>query len=134
MKFTGICLVTENVPALVQFYSKIFGAHATGNEIHSELEIGGLSLAIFTRQGMEEMAPGSMQGAGYGSFTIGFEVGDVDSEHERLQALGVPVLKPPATYPWGSRSVWFRDPDGNILNLYTLVRAASQADVSLRSA
>ena len=64
-----------------------------------------MSLAIFTRQGMEEMAPGSMQGAGYGSFTIGFEVEDVDAQYERLKALGVTFVKLPATYPWGARSV-----------------------------
>jgi uncharacterized glyoxalase superfamily protein PhnB len=121
MKFTGICLVTENVPALAQFYSRSFGCQASGNDIHAELEIGGLSLAIFTRQGMEEMAPGSMQGAGYGSFTLGFEVEDVDGEYERLKALGVPVVKPPATYGWGARAAWFRDPDGNIIDLFSRV-------------
>ena len=34
MKFTGICLVTENVPALVQFYTKILGCQAAGLSIH----------------------------------------------------------------------------------------------------
>jgi catechol 2,3-dioxygenase-like lactoylglutathione lyase family enzyme len=70
---------------------------------------------------MEEMAPGSMQGAGYGSFTIGFEVEDVDEEYERLKTLGVRFVKLPATYPWGARSVWFRDPDGNIVDFYSHV-------------
>lgn len=82
----------------------------------------GLGLAIFTRRGMEEMAPGSMQGAGTGSFTIGFEVEDVDAQFERLKALGVTFVKLPASYPWGTRSVWFRDPDGNIVNFYSHVR------------
>jgi catechol 2,3-dioxygenase-like lactoylglutathione lyase family enzyme len=122
MKFTGICLVTERVPALVQFYTKILGCQFTGNDTHAEVENGGLSLAIFTRQGMEEMAPGSMQGAGYGSFTIGFEVEDVDMQYERLNELGVVLIKPPASYRWGTRSVWFRDPDGNIVDFYSHVR------------
>jgi predicted enzyme related to lactoylglutathione lyase len=121
MKYSGICLITESVPALVRFYTKIFNCEASGDDIHAEIEMGGLNLAIFTRQGMEEMAPGSMEGAGSGSFTIGFEVEDVDAQHERLKILGVEVIKPPATYPWGSRSVWFRDPDGNIINFYSKV-------------
>jgi catechol 2,3-dioxygenase-like lactoylglutathione lyase family enzyme len=121
MKFTGVCLVTERVPALVQFYTEILGCQAEGNDIHAEFTIGGLSLAIFTRQGMEEMAPGSMQGAGVGSFTLGFEVPDVDAQYERLKTLGVTFVKLPATYPWGARSVWFRDPDGNIVDFYSLV-------------
>jgi uncharacterized glyoxalase superfamily protein PhnB len=121
MKFSGICLITENVPKLVSFYEKIFSAQAVGDEQHSELTIGGLSLAIFSEAGMEQMAPGSMDGAGSGSFTIGFEVEDVDSEYERLQPFRVPIVKPPQTHPWGSRAFWFRDPDGNILDIYSRV-------------
>ncbi len=121
MKFTGICLVTENVPALVQFYTKILGCQAAGDDTHAEFEMDGLSLAIFTRQGMEEMAPGSMEGAGHGAITIGIQVDDVDAQYARLKALGVTFVKLPATYTWGARSVWFRDPDGNIVDFYSKV-------------
>lgn len=122
MKFTGICLVTESVSTLVQFYSQILDCQAVGDDTHSEFNIGGMGLAIFTWQGMEQMAPGSMQGAGRGNITIGFEVDDVDGEYERLKAAGVTIVKPPASYPWGTRSVWFRDPDGNIVNFYSQVK------------
>jgi uncharacterized glyoxalase superfamily protein PhnB len=57
-----------------------------------------------------------MQGAGNGSFTIGFEVKDVDIEYDRLNAFGVEFVKLLTTHPWGTRSFWFRDPDGNIVN------------------
>ncbi len=67
------------------------------------------------------MAPGSMEGAGCGSFTIDLEVPDVDQEYEHLTYMGVPCVKPPETYPWGRRSAWFRDPDGNIVNCYSRV-------------
>ena len=122
MKFTGICLVTESVSTLAQFYSQLLGCQAVGDDTHSEFNIGGIGLAIFTRQGMEQMAPGSMQGAGSGNVTIGFEVDDVDGEYERLKEHAVPIVKPPASYPWGTRSVWFRDPDGNIVNFYSHVK------------
>ncbi len=121
MKFTGICLVTENVPALVQFYTRVLGCQAVGNDVHSEFWFEGVSIAIFTRQGMEEMAPGCMRGAGYGSITIGLEVNDVDAEYERVKTLDVDFIKLPATYPWGARSFWFRDPDGNIVDFYSRV-------------
>jgi len=121
MKFTGICLITEDVPQLVQFYTKVLGCQAEGDDIHAELSPGGAGLAIFTRQGMEEMAPGSMSGAGTGSFTIGIEVDDVDAEYKRLIDLKVVFIKPLATYPWGARSFWFCDPDGNIVDFYSRV-------------
>jgi catechol 2,3-dioxygenase-like lactoylglutathione lyase family enzyme len=58
---------------------------------------------------------------GTGGFTLGLQVDDVDAEHARLVALGVPIVKPPETYPWGARSVWFRDPDGNLVDVYARV-------------
>ncbi|MGW0420296.1 VOC family protein [Streptomyces sp. NPDC003015] len=42
----------------------------------------------------------------------------LNAGHARLAAQGVEVLKPPTSQPWGRRSVWLRDPDGNIVNLY----------------
>ncbi len=120
-KFSGICMITECVPDLAAFYSRIFGCQLEGDEYHMELSIGGLSLAIFSFAGMEQMAPGSMTGAGCGSFTIGFEVPDVDAEYERVRALDVTIVKPPQTHPWGARAFWFRDPDGNIIDLFSRV-------------
>ena len=39
---------------------------------------------------------------------------DCDSEYERLKAKGVHFIKPPVTQPWGQRTAYFTDPDGNI--------------------
>jgi len=30
-------------------------------------------------------------------------------------------VKAPSTQPWGNRSIYLRDPDGNLVNLYTRV-------------
>lgn len=121
MKFDGVCLITESVPALVDFYARLFCAGAVGDDTHTELSIAGLNLAIFSREGMEQMAPGSTEHAGHGSLIIGFNVDDVDAEYERLKGLNVEFVKLPATYPWGTRSVWIRDPDGNIINFFSRV-------------
>lgn len=121
MKFSGICLVTESVPALVRFYARIFGAEAQGDDTHSEFQLGGLSLAIFSRAGMEQMAPGSMRSAGCGCVIIAFEVEDVDAEFQRLAQFDLEIVKPVQTHPWGARAFWFRDPDGNIVDLFSRV-------------
>ena len=128
MNFSGICLITENVRDLVNFYEKIFSTSALGDDQHAELSLGGLNLAIFSNQGMEEMAPGSMAGAGYGSITIAFEVEDVDAEYERIKTFQVALVKPPQTHPWGARAFWFRDPDGNILDFFSKVPAGSSIE------
>ena len=122
MKFAGICLVTDNVPALADFYTRLLGVQAEGDENHVDLKVDGADLTIFSTQGMESMAPQSMQGAGHGSLTISFEVHDVDGEYERLKTMGVEIVKPPVSYPWGTRSVWFRDPDRNIVNFFMVLK------------
>lgn len=121
MKFTGICLITNNVTVLANFYTKVLGVKAEGDEVHVELNTEGANISIFSAEGMESMAPLSMRGAGYGSFTIAIEVKDVDAEYERLKTLDVEFVMLPTTHPWGCRSLWFRDPDGNIIDFFTIL-------------
>ena len=123
-QFTGVCLITADVPRLRRFYEQVLQVRGEGNERHVAVEISGANLTIFSSSGMQEMAPGSMVGAGTGCFTLEFGVEDVDQEAKRLAEMGVPLVKPALTYPWGRRSAWFRDPDGNILNLYSVVDAS----------
>jgi uncharacterized glyoxalase superfamily protein PhnB len=119
MRLVGICLITNNVPVLADFYARVLGVKAEGDDVHAELNTEGAGIAIFSAEGMENMVPHSMQGAGHGSFTTMFEVEDVDAEYERLKALGVEFVMPPTTHPWEARSFWFRDPDGNIVDFFT---------------
>ena len=121
MRFNGICLVTQDVPRLRSFYTAILQAEAEGDDTFTVLSTQGAVLSIFTEQGMERMAPGSMQHSGCGRYTLEFEVEDVDQEYERLQAMQVIFVKPPTTQSWGRRSVWFRDPEGNIVNFFATV-------------
>ena len=121
MEFVGICLITKNVTSLADFYATILSVDADGDDTHVELNTEGAKISIFSVDGMESLAPQSMKGAGFGSFTIGFEVKDVDAEYERLKAMGVEFVKLPMTHPWGARSFWFRDPDGNIVDFYAIL-------------
>jgi uncharacterized glyoxalase superfamily protein PhnB len=127
MNFTGICLITRDVTALAEFYKKALGVEAQGDHTHVDLHTHGAGISIFSLEGMEGMAPGSMQGRGYGGITLGFEVEDVDAEYERIKKLGVEFVMLPTTHPWGNRSFWFRDPDGNIVDFFAVV--ASKGEV-----
>src|SRR6266498_1729449 len=118
MRFNGICLVTRDVLRLRSFYAAILQVDAEGDDTFTMLSTQGAASSIFTEEGMERMAPGSMQDSGCGRYTLEFEVEEVDREFERLQALDVIFVKPPTTQTWGRRSVWFRDPDGNIINFF----------------
>jgi predicted enzyme related to lactoylglutathione lyase len=118
MKFTGICLITRNVPNLVAFYKYIFRVEAEGDDVHSIIKNNMLELTIFSLDEMEKMAPNSTQGIGFGNVIIGFEVENIDTEYNRIKALDVKIVMKPTTHPWGSRSFWFADPDGNIIDFF----------------
>jgi catechol 2,3-dioxygenase-like lactoylglutathione lyase family enzyme len=50
---------------------------------------------------------------------IEFVVDDVESEYERLKPIVSEWEQQPTLMPWGNRSILFRDPDGNLVNLFT---------------
>ena len=50
-----------------------------------------------------------------------FLVDDVDGDYKRLQEWVTNFVNSPTTMPWGNRSLLFRDPDGNLINLFTPV-------------
>lgn len=115
-QFKGVCIITRDVRRLRDFYRAVLQADPEGDDVFTTFPATTATLSFFAEHGMEQMAPNSMQGAGRGSFTLEFEVEDVDQETQRLAELNVPIVKPPTTQPWGLRSVWFRDPDGNLVN------------------
>lgn len=116
MKFAGVCLIAENTKSLASFYQALLGEE--GNwEGDDHVDFPGAGIAIFSLGGMEEMAPGSTLGTGCGRAVLSFDVKEVDVLTGRLQSLGAVVVKPPITHPWGLRSVWVKDPEGNILSL-----------------
>ena len=59
--------------------------------------------------------------------TVEFIVDDVDAEYERLREQISDVVTEPTTMPWGNRALLFRDPDGNLVNLFTPVTDAARA-------
>ncbi|WP_164880599.1 VOC family protein [Clostridium manihotivorum] len=119
MNLIGISLITKDVLALTDFYSEVLGVRFEGNSTHMESSGERVSLSIFSEQSMEQLSPGSMFDYGSGNTVINFEVKNVDEEYEKLRKTDIEFIKLPTTHPWGARSMWFRDLDGNIVNFVT---------------
>jgi catechol 2,3-dioxygenase-like lactoylglutathione lyase family enzyme len=124
--FNSICIVTPDVHRLREFYTAVLRADAQGDDHFAWIVTSRADLVFYTLEGMEAMAPGCTRDVGYGGCVLEFGVQDVDQEYDYLLSLDVPIVKPPTTQPWGIRSVWFRDPVGNIVNFNAPVPAASE--------
>ena len=85
----------------------------------AEFVMPSVTLAIGHSHTVALFGAGSARAADNHSMIIEFRVDDVDAEHARLQNLVETWVQDPTTMPWGNRSILFRDPDGNLVNLFT---------------
>src|SRR5947209_613911 len=53
-------------------------------------------------------------------------VEDVDAAYQTLSAKGVRFLRPPTDQPWGLRTAYFADPEGNLWEINQPVKAKSE--------
>jgi len=116
--FNSVAIITRAVPRLRAFYENVLQQAGEGDEAFVVFSIQGLKLSLCSTTLVEGMASGAVADAGSGRCVLEFEVEDVDREYERLKQLAVSFVKLPTTQPWGLRSVWFRDPDGHLINFY----------------
>lgn len=50
-------------------------------------------------------------------------VDDVDAVYKALTAKGVAFIKPPISQPWGRRTAYFADPEGNLWEIWQSLAA-----------
>ena len=122
MKFVSTRIITADVNRLVDFYEMVTDVPAVwGNELFAEIPTAVGTLAIGSDKTVPLFGAGSAEPAANRSAIIEFIVADVDAEYERLRERLVEVVTEPTTMPWGNRALLFRDPDGNLVNLFTPV-------------
>ena len=82
-----------------------------------EYQVGGNTLALARPSRTAQDAPTP---AGSASLQLAFKVSapDVDRCADQLVRQGVELLSPPADQPFGHRTLFFRDPDGNLLEVF----------------
>lgn len=128
MKFISTRVITADVNRLVDFYEMVTGISAVwGNELFAEIPTPVGTLAIGSDKTVPLFGDRSAEPAANRSAILEFIVDDVDTEYERLRARVGEVVTEPTTMPWGNRALLFRDPDGNLVNLFTPVTDEARA-------
>ncbi|WP_436664159.1 VOC family protein [Alicyclobacillus acidoterrestris] len=122
MKFASVRMITDDLDRLVEFYEKVTGVSATRPApVFAELCLPSFTLAIGHSQTVQLFGANSARAADNHSVIIEFCVDNVDAEYTRLKPLVDEWVQEPTTMPWGNRSAIFRDPDGNLVNLFAPV-------------
>jgi len=118
------CLISKDVRSLAAFYQLLLRIPPKfDGESYAEFRTGTGVLTIFDAQAQEKYIPGSAESSANRSVILEFRVADPDEEYARLQRIVKTWVKPPTTQPWGTRSIYFRDPDGNLVNFFATAQA-----------
>ncbi len=115
-------IVTDDVEGLAAFYARLIGTPVALNEYYVEVPAGALSVGFskcrFTECGDDlPTRPEGQQRQD--EIILDFMADDVDAEYERIAAMGVSWVMLPTTQPWGNRSMIFRDPEGNLVSVFS---------------
>jgi len=111
-------IFVRDMTAMRRFYEEVLGfpllREFTG---WYEYRIGGNTLALARPSRTAADAPVPK---GTAALQLAFKVSlpEVDTCADELVRRGVDLLSPPTNQPFGHRTVFFRDPDGNLLEFY----------------
>ena len=125
VQLASVRVITEDLPRLVRFYEAVTGATARWlTDDFVELVTPSATFALSHPRRVAFITENTPRAAANESAIVEFLVDDVDDLFTRLQAEfgdDLMVVQPPTMMPWGNQSVLLRDPDGNLINLYTPV-------------
>jgi predicted enzyme related to lactoylglutathione lyase len=119
MELVQARIVTDDVERLAAFYASLAGVAVALNEYYVEVPAGPTSVGFSRRKFTEYQESRLERPQRQNEIILDFQVADIDTEYGRIDALGVEWVMPPSTQPWGNRSMIFRDPDGNLVNVFS---------------
>lgn len=127
LKLNTVGLFVNDMERMVAFYRDVMGMRTEwAGEANAELYSGEVKLIMFGRKDFEEMTarkytyPSGLNG----TLELAFDAADfaqVDVEYERVVKAGAAPVFPPTDEPWGQRTSYVADPDGNLIEISSFV-------------
>ncbi|MEU8877195.1 VOC family protein [Streptomyces javensis] len=131
MKFSSTRILSVDVPRLASFYADVTGVSPVGTPEYTEIGTTGAVLALCSVDAVRAASPNALPDTPgitpvNTSVILEFEVDDVDVMRQRLDGRVGEWVQEPTDQPWGNRSMLLRDPDGNLVNLFTAIPDANR--------
>lgn len=110
MRIGEVCLLTNNVIALANFYKTLLQTeNGSNDDIHQTIISEETMLTMYN--------DGSVKNNTNQNICLAFTVDDINKEYDKLVKLGVDIIEKPTARPWGAINMSFYDPDRNIVYL-----------------
>ena len=124
MKLDGFGLFVEDMPTMVRFYRNVLGFEITEGEDAENVYLikDGTLFMLYERKNFEQMTGRKydyIKGLN-GHFEIALSVDtfdDVDTAFTDAVAKGARPVLEPTTEPWGQRTCYIADPEGNLIEI-----------------
>lgn len=133
MRFDNVRLLTARFREMFVFYRDVLGLTISWGDlqgIYASFQINGSStaLALFARSEMSQAIGTSnlpAESVSQDKAMVIFEVEDVDKVAGQLISRGVTLIDEPKDMSdWGIRVIHLRDPDGNLLEIFSELKKA----------
>ena len=116
-----VCLLTDAVPRLANFYKTLLGVDDFSDDpVHQFVLTDGVALTVYH--------DGSLRGQASQTIQLAFTVEDLEAQAERIKTLGAQIVSPPTLQPWGAKNMSFLDPAGNLVYLRSFPHKAKEKE------
>ena len=124
MNLDGFGLFVEDMPKMIRFYRDVLGFEIkeSENAVNVYLIKDGTLFMIYERKNFEKMTNRKYEYIkGYnGHFEIALYVDtfeEVDQKYNEVIDKGAKSILEPVTEPWGQRTCYIADPEGNLIEI-----------------
>lgn len=124
MKLDGLGIFVKDMPVMVRFYRDVLGFEIEEDENTANVHLikDGTLFMMFGRDDFEKMTSHKFDYVGRinGHYEIALgaaNYAEVDTIFEEVTKKGAEPVMEPATMPWGQRTCYVADPEGNLVEI-----------------
>ena len=128
MRLDGFGIMVDDMSVMVRFYRDVLGFEMKEDENTSNvfLEKDGTLFLLYRKSDFEKMTGRSFSYAKgiNGHYEIALSVSNYDAVDRAFEAVvkrGAQAVMPPTTEPWGQRTCYIADPEGNLVEIGSFV-------------